>query len=501
MHPSLEIPGRLVGVVLLLLGLVWFFGWRRSNDAKEQQMSPFGGLFGLVGIGLIVGDLSGLIPVVAWKSYGFLMASGCLAVAVFSIHWARKTKLMSVEHMLEMLLITGLCGLLGARLVFLVETWDTRFADRPPIMAAAGILKPLAKGDTLELTTHDEAPFTVTFAGDETSLTKVKEQIEAASASHDLRVGIVTTQHRGEEGVLVIERGLHLKTGRAGTQARLGVLSGEAVAKLGLSRGVTQGVTVPFSEVFNLRAGGLTYFGSVIGVLLSVVIYLRFRKVSLLRMLDLVAPTLPLGLFFGRLGCLAHGCCWGREAGEGALLTVELQPWTPAWAQFASEKLTCNYDRMLNEPAAFSTLPAEVSEALGPLVTSTPTLHATQLYEGLTVLLIFFLAIAYRHWLQRRVGQAFVAVVLMQAPVRLVVEHFRRDHEVFFQLGGYAFTESQIVAITMFSIAVPAMAYLSLKGRLLSDVELADKSSEDVSPEPAATPSESPPEPSAPETT
>jgi len=440
-------------------------------------MAPFGGLFGLVGLVLLLG----VVETIKWKTYGFLMASGCLAVAVFSIHWARQTKLMSVERMLEMLLITGLCGLFGARAVFLIETWDTRFADRPPIVAGAGIEESLAKGDTLVLTTHDEEPFTVTFEGDETTLTKVKERLEGAGASHDLVVGIETTQHRADEGIVVTERGFLLKTGRTGEQARLGVVGGSALEKLGLPRGLTQGVTVPWQEMLNIRAGGLTYFGSVIGVLLSAAIYLRIRKVSMLRMLDLVAPTLPLGLFFGRLGCLAHGCCWGREAGPNALLSVELQPWTPGWAQFASEKLSCNYDRMLNEQH----LDAVMSAKLGPLVTSTPSLHATQLYEGLTVLLIFFLAWAYRSKLQTRVGQAFAAVVLMQAPVRFVVEHFRRDHEVFFQVAGYPLTESQIVALSMFALAVPAMAYLSLKGLRLTEVEPGTTSPEDTEPEPA----------------
>lgn len=475
MHPSLEIPGRLVGLILLALGVVWFLGWRRAKDPKEQQMAPFGGLFGLVGIVL----LAGVVETIKWKTYGFLMASGCLAVAVFSIHWARQTKLMSVERMLEMLLITGLCGLFGARAVFLIETWDTRFADRPPIVAGAGIVAPLSAGDTLQLTTHDEAPFRVTFTGQETSLSAVKERLESQGASHDLQVRIETTQHRADEGIVVTERGFLLQTGRTGEQARLGVLGGSAQEKLGLPRGLTQGVTVPWQEAFNIRAGGLTYFGSVIGVLLSAAIYLRIRKVSMLRMLDLVAPTLPLGLFFGRLGCLAHGCCWGREAGPNALLSVELQPWTPAWAQFASEKLSCNYDRMLNEQH----LDAVMSAKLGPLVTSTPSLHATQLYEGLTVLLIFFLAWAYRSKLQTRVGQAFAVVVLMQAPVRFVVEHFRRDHEVFFTVLGYPLTESQIVALTMFTIALPAMVYLSRKGQLLSELKASPEDAGEASAE------------------
>ena len=77
-------------------------------------------------------------------------------------------------------------------------------------------------------------------------------------------------------------------------------------------------------------------------------------------------------------------------------------------------------------------------------------------------------------------------VVLLQAPVRFVVEHFRRDHEVFFQVAGYPLTESQIVALSMFTLAVPAMAYLSLKGQRLAELESSPASPEDASPQAVA---------------
>ncbi|MBL4845733.1 MAG: prolipoprotein diacylglyceryl transferase [Planctomycetes bacterium] len=464
MHPTLEIPGQLVGLVLLALGVAWGLGWQRCEDPEERKMAPFGVFMALGGVVL----LTGVVGTITWPTYGFAMASGCAVLAALTIYWARKTKLMSVEHMLEMLLLTGLCGLIGARAVYLIETWDSQFADHPAIMAAAGLLDPLSEGDTLELTLNREAPFTVTFQGDETTLTQVKERLEAAGAAHGLVVQIETTQHRGDEGVVVTERGLLLETRRRGVEARLSVLGGTAVKKLGLiPNSMVQGVPTPLSKIFNIRGGGLTYFGSVIGVLLSAIVYLRIRKVSVLRMLDLVAPALPLGLFFGRLGCLAHGCCWGREAGENALLTVKLQQWTPAWAQFAGEKLPCTFDAQL---ASRAELTPDMVAALGPLATSTPALHATQLYEGLSVLLIFFLALAYRRWLQHRLGQAFAFVVLLQAPVRFVVEHFRRDLDVFFQVPGYAFTESQLVAIGMFTVAVPAMIYLTREAPRLDEV-------------------------------
>ncbi|MGE0710850.1 MAG: prolipoprotein diacylglyceryl transferase [Planctomycetota bacterium] len=489
MHRFFEIPGQLVGLALLLLGGLWAWGWRRSADPEERKLASFGGVLAAGGLVL----LTGIAGTLRWPAYGLCMAAGCLALAALSIHWARQQKLIGMEQMLEVLLVTGVCGLLGARTVFLIEEWDTHFGDRAPTLAV-GLLAPLAKGDTLQLQTHTAAPFEIAFQGDETTLGRLKERLEAGGAAHDLLVSLRTTQHRGDERIEVTERGLLLRTQRRGTEAVLRVVGGSAAPKLGLiPRTYTKGVAIPLSAIFDLREGGLTYFGSVIGVLISAALYLRWRKISLLRMLDLVAPALPLGLFFGRLGCLTNGCCWGREAGANALLSVRFPPWSPAWSQFAAERTTCADDQVLmaltrlasQAPAGTSydqlvsrlgeANPELVSQAhalaprLGTLLEGTPPVHATQLYEGLTVLLIFFLVLAYRRWLQRRVGQAFALVVLLQAPVRFVVEHFRRDHEVFFRVAGYPLTESQTVALVMFAAAVPAMLYFSRQGRLISE--------------------------------
>lgn len=491
MHRILELPTWLVSLALMALAVVWFFGWRKSNVQKERELAPFAGVFALGALGLPIFTRTLTLP-----TYGFCMGMGCLALATLTIYWARRERLLSMEHTIEALLITGVCGLIGARSVFLIEAWDTHFADKPPAMAVS-LLQPPAQGDTLTLATHQGEPFTVTFSGEEDTLGELQTRLEQAGASHDLRVELKTTQHRGDEGLLTFERGLLLKTGARGEAALLRVVGGSAARKLGLApRSYTKGVHVPLSTIFNLRMGGLTYFGSVIGVLLSAAIYLRIRKVSYLRMLDLVGPALPLGLFFGRLGCLANGCCWGREAGPGALYTVQFPPWSPAWSQFAREKLSLNFDPKLAEQE----LTPRMQELLGPLCEATPPVHATQLYEGLTVLLIFLLALAYRRHLQTRVGQTFAFVVLLQAPVRFVVEHFRRDHEVFFPLAGYPLTESQTVALVMFSIALPAMIYLSTRGRLVSDARAAEEATraDQEAPAEGATPaSEGPASPAA----
>ena len=48
--------------------------------------------------------------------------------------------------------------------------------------------------------------------------------------------------------------------------------------------------------------GGMSFHGGLIGVVVAVLIFSRKHKVSFLDLIDFVAPLVPAGLFFGRLG-------------------------------------------------------------------------------------------------------------------------------------------------------------------------------------------------------
>jgi len=63
--------------------------------------------------------------------------------------------------------------------------------------------------------------------------------------------------------------------------------------------------------IFSVNNGGLVVYGSVIGGLTAGIIFLRKRNLPMLALGDIVAPSMVLGLAFGRLGCLLNGCCFG----------------------------------------------------------------------------------------------------------------------------------------------------------------------------------------------
>lgn len=64
--------------------------------------------------------------------------------------------------------------------------------------------------------------------------------------------------------------------------------------------------------LFRLWDGGMSFHGGLIGVSLAIVWFAWRNKVRLLSLGDLVAPVVPLGLFFGRIANFINGELWGR---------------------------------------------------------------------------------------------------------------------------------------------------------------------------------------------
>jgi phosphatidylglycerol:prolipoprotein diacylglycerol transferase len=64
--------------------------------------------------------------------------------------------------------------------------------------------------------------------------------------------------------------------------------------------------------LFRLWDGGMSFHGGLIGVTLAIVWFARKNKIRLLSLGDLVAPVVPLGLFFGRIANFINGELWGR---------------------------------------------------------------------------------------------------------------------------------------------------------------------------------------------
>ncbi|HEY5107862.1 MAG TPA: prolipoprotein diacylglyceryl transferase [Caulobacteraceae bacterium] len=65
-------------------------------------------------------------------------------------------------------------------------------------------------------------------------------------------------------------------------------------------------------EVFKIWQGGMSFHGGAIGVVLALILFARRQRIDVLRLADIVAACVPIGLMFGRIANFINGELWGR---------------------------------------------------------------------------------------------------------------------------------------------------------------------------------------------
>lgn len=65
-------------------------------------------------------------------------------------------------------------------------------------------------------------------------------------------------------------------------------------------------------ELLQMWTGGMSFHGGFLGVALAIIWFARKHNARLLSLSDLIAPVVPIGLFFGRLANFINGELWGR---------------------------------------------------------------------------------------------------------------------------------------------------------------------------------------------
>lgn len=65
-------------------------------------------------------------------------------------------------------------------------------------------------------------------------------------------------------------------------------------------------------SLFAVISNGFVIYGSIIGGVLGVVLYCRKNNWHILKVFDMIIPSLPMAQGFGRIGCFLAGCCYGK---------------------------------------------------------------------------------------------------------------------------------------------------------------------------------------------
>ncbi|TWU36116.1 prolipoprotein diacylglyceryl transferase [Novipirellula artificiosorum] len=68
--------------------------------------------------------------------------------------------------------------------------------------------------------------------------------------------------------------------------------------------------------ILTFTEGGLVVYGGFIFGVLAAVFFVVRHRLPVLKLGDAIVPCMFLGLFFGRMGCLLNGCCYGGQCAE-----------------------------------------------------------------------------------------------------------------------------------------------------------------------------------------
>jgi phosphatidylglycerol:prolipoprotein diacylglycerol transferase len=168
-------------------------------------------------------------------------------------------------------------------------------------------------------------------------------------------------------------------------------------------------------DMFKVWEGGLVFYGGPLAATPFAIWFIRKHRFPLWRTLDSLAAGLVVAHAFGRMGCLAAGCCYGK-------------PTDVPWAI------------KLN------------SELVDPALRGIP-LHPTQIYESLALFILFFgLLIAFKR--RRFEGQVALIYFMAYPIIRSVIEIYRGDTIRGFFIEGILSTSQAISALIFIAAAV-----------------------------------------------
>jgi phosphatidylglycerol:prolipoprotein diacylglycerol transferase len=202
-------------------------------------------------------------------------------------------------------------------------------------------------------------------------------------------------------------------------------------------------------ETLAIWQGGMSFHGGFLGVLIALWVYARVRHKRWLDVTDFVAPLIPLGLAFGRLGNFINGELWGRVTDAGAR-------WAVLFPQAADEDKAW---MALHPQQALTPSLAELYERTGMLPR-----HPSQLYEaGLEGLVLFVLLWVYARR-KRPLGAVSGLFLIGYGAFRFIVE-FAREPDDFLGLLALGLSMGQWLSLPMIAAGAALMVWAYARAR------------------------------------
>lgn len=168
-------------------------------------------------------------------------------------------------------------------------------------------------------------------------------------------------------------------------------------------------------EVLAVWKGGMSFHGGFLGVLVAMALWARRHARRWMEVMDLIAPLVPLGYAFGRIGNFINAELPGRVADTSL-------PWAMIW----------------------------------PNVDQLPR-HPSPIYQALVDGVLLFIVL----WLFARKSRPYLAVSGLFAAgygcARFVTEYFRTpDYEV--DVAGWTISAGQMLSLPMVALGIALLA-------------------------------------------
>ncbi len=171
-------------------------------------------------------------------------------------------------------------------------------------------------------------------------------------------------------------------------------------------------------SAFRIWEGGMSFHGGLIGVTIAMLLFCRTQKVPFFSLVDVVAASVPFGLFFGRIANFINGELWGA-------------PTSVSWAM--------------------------VFPHAGP-----EPRHPSQLYEAALEGIVLFLVLRFVTHGLKGLGRPRLTAgvfIFLYGCARIFVEFFRMpDAQLGYLLGTSWVTMGMILSVPMLLVGIWAVA-------------------------------------------
>jgi phosphatidylglycerol:prolipoprotein diacylglycerol transferase len=191
-------------------------------------------------------------------------------------------------------------------------------------------------------------------------------------------------------------------------------------------------------EAFAIWKGGIVLYGGLIFGTISGAWWVWKKGLSISGVADVIAPSIAVGVAFGRVGCYLNGCCWGTVCETDGLLSARF----PAYSENVAEVI-----------GRHNSLPLDhhISHGLvDPTATLSAPVYLTQLMEAFFMFAVVGLLI----WITPRIkrqGLLLPLLALIYGAWRFGIEFLRGDNERF---GGAELTFSQYTSFGIIAVGL-----------------------------------------------